>query len=77
MSGRPRSMPMSAVIIALVAIALGFAHGHELAGHGAVVFAAGFLVSTAALLAVGLGLGAAVERLRAPEERESVGVSPA
>ena len=55
LDARP-ALSLSAGIIALFAVAHGFAHGHELTGHDRTGFAAGFLLTTAALHAAGVGI---------------------
>ncbi|MBL9173762.1 MAG: HupE/UreJ family protein [Verrucomicrobiales bacterium] len=55
-----RRMPagIAAAMVALFAMAHGYAHGSEMsAGAHPVVYAAGFLTATAAVMASGLGLG--------------------
>ena len=55
LDARP-ALSLSAGIVALFAVAHGFAHGHELAWHDGTGFAAGFLIATAALHAAGAWL---------------------
>ena len=59
----------SAAVVGVFALFHGHAHGGELGGAGAVSFGLGFLVSTAALHAAGLGLGITLGRFSAPLTR--------
>ncbi|OOG67876.1 protein hupE [Sinorhizobium sp. A49] len=54
---------VSAAIVGLFALFHGHAHGGELGSAGALPFAIGFLIATAALHAAGIGLGVALGRL--------------
>ncbi|OCP39057.1 HupE/UreJ family protein [Ensifer sp. LC163] len=53
----------SAAIVGLFALFHGHAHGGELGSAGALPFAVGFLIATAALHAAGIGLGMMLGRL--------------
>ncbi|RDL50711.1 hypothetical protein BLJAPNOD_01834 [Ensifer sp. M14] len=55
--------PVSAAVVGLFALFHGHAHGGELGSAGALPFAIGFLIATAALHAAGIGLGVALGRL--------------
>jgi urease accessory protein len=52
----------SAAVVAVFALFHGFAHGTEMHGAGALPFAAGFIASTIALHAAGIGLGSLLGR---------------
>ncbi|WP_457585518.1 HupE/UreJ family protein [Ensifer canadensis] len=54
---------VSAAVVGLFALFHGHAHGGELGSAGALPFAIGFLIATAALHAAGIGLGVALGRL--------------
>ena len=53
----------SAAVVGLFALFHGHAHGGELGSAGALPFAIGFMLATAALHAAGIGLGVALGRL--------------
>ncbi len=55
----------SAAVVGLFALFHGHAHGGELGSAGALPFAVGFMIATAALHAAGIGLGVMLGRLSA------------
>lgn len=65
--GARRIAPMAGLaLVALAGVLHGHAHGGELAGsHSFMAYAAGFLLASTLLHAVGLGAGAALQRLPA------------
>lgn len=60
----PVSTAAMAAIVAFFALFHGHAHGGELSEAGAASFAIGFMLATAALHALGIGLGLALTRLQ-------------
>ena len=60
----PFSTAGMAVAVAFFAVFHGHAHGGELGEAGAAVFAAGFILATAVLHAIGIGLGTAFGKLQ-------------
>ncbi|OCW55525.1 HupE/UreJ family protein [Hoeflea olei] len=65
----PFSVAGMAVTVAFFAFFHGHAHGGELGDAGAVSFAAGFMLATAALHAAGIALGLGFARLQAANEK--------
>lgn len=66
----------ASAVVALFALFHGYAHGTELAGAGALEFGLGFLISTAFLHAVGIGLGVGLNRF-GPRVTRLLGVATA
>jgi urease accessory protein len=66
----------AAGVVALFALFHGYAHGTELAGAGALEFGLGFMISTAFLHAVGVGLGVALNGF-GPKVTRLLGVATA
>jgi urease accessory protein len=63
-------------VVALFALFHGYAHGTEMAGAGALEFGLGFVIATAFLHAVGVGLGVALNQL-GPKVTRILGVATA
>lgn len=66
----------SAAIVAVFALFHGHAHGGELGEAGALAFGAGFVVATAVLHALGIGLGLAIGRF-GPRIAQALGIATA
>ncbi|MGV2126038.1 HupE/UreJ family protein [Agrobacterium vitis] len=66
----------ASAVVALFALFHGYAHGTELAGAGALEFGLGFLIATAFLHAVGIGLGVGLNRF-GPRITRLLGVATA
>jgi urease accessory protein len=64
--GRPLPWGLASAVVGGFALSHGFAHGAEMpAAASAMAYGAGFLLATAALHGLGIGLGVALERLAA------------